>query len=191
MITYSELLFASVLAAQGSFNSYLEMRDSGAYYSPGFDCEININDSESVFTATIEEDRWAIYLFKKVPLSVSSSGYEVKMLIEEQADGEGLECRSSFLGDADKSNDIVEIQRRYGGDPQSPDFVTFVIGRGPSGDFESVSCGWSFGQGKVFWKNKRLYVEYRQQDGEFLTIAAQGAKPCLELKSMGSESKDP
>lgn len=178
VILISILLEASTITTLPAYRTYQELMHAGYYHSPGFDCQVTLNEAEVVFSATKNESRWAIFVMEKVPSSLSSSGYRIRQIIEEQVEGERIDCRV-YAEDKNRSTDLVEITRQYGGDLDSPDHLNFFMVRNIEGILEAKSCEWSYGPAEIFWDNGAVFVRYKKEDGERVTKQVQAEKGCF------------
>lgn len=161
------------------FENYRSLVDSGYYFSPGFDCQVTLFAGEIVFSATKKESNWSLFIFKKVSLNVSKSGYEIRQLVGEQIEGEGILCNVSSSRGPDHNREVVSVTRQFGADPDSPGNFTIIISRGKDGEFKNMGCGWSYAPGRPIWKKENLLIEFTTKNKAAVLISSRPNGECF------------
>jgi hypothetical protein len=161
-MTFIGVVLVAAIGASGErFESYKDLARGGFYYSPGYDCEVSIPGQGVVFTATYEEDRFAIFVKGPQPISVVPSGYEVRRVSDVLDTGQHVTCRKVEDG-------VVVVEWTHDSEPGSgPSHQSFLLAPDASGKWVLSTCGWGFEPLRVARRDGRLFARFGREDGGF------------------------
>lgn len=170
MIIHALLALSITNSQPVIFSTYEDLGKSGYYFSPGYDCQITLNRNNILFSATHEENEFALFFKTDAPLNDSGSGYRVQKISKTWQAGQKLECTGISSNETGKI-DAVVFDWIFDSDPGQEDHFSLVVAHDDE-RVRIVSCEWSYAKPSIQISSNGLIVKYTQIDGETVEVPA-------------------